>query len=81
MTLVQIVERLLEDVEEYAHDVQSPELLLLVLRTAWLIQEDRNQSRERRDRARSPNEDSSSRSEQTILQQRRCQTRRARLES
>lgn len=34
------VEQLLEDIEAYAHNVRSPELLSLVLQAAWSLQAD-----------------------------------------
>lgn len=40
MQKIQSVEQLLEDVEMYAHSIRSPELLCLVLKTAWALQSD-----------------------------------------
>lgn len=81
MTTVQIVEQILEELEEYAHNVQSPELLLSVLRTAWLLHEERIQSSTEGSFSRSKNEELCSNSGKTEKQLKCCQTRRARLES
>lgn len=81
MTIVQIVEQILEEIEEYAHNVQSPELLFSVLRTAWLLHEERSQSSTERSSSRSKNEELCSNSGRTVKPRKCCQTRRARLES
>lgn len=81
MTTVQIVEQILEEIEEYAHNVQSPELLLSVLRTALLLHEERSQSSTERILSRSKNEELCSNSGKTAKQRKCCQTRRMRLES
>lgn len=68
MTTVQIVEQILEELEEYAHNVQSPELLLSVLRTAWLLHEERIQSSTEGSFPRSKNEELCSSSGKTEKQ-------------